>query len=56
MEALKTAMDQEKERSEWEKHEKRMLKLRKGGHDVSGYHANFQGKCLSCIKELLSLS
>ena len=41
---LKSAMEQEKDRADWEKHEKRMLKLRKGGHDVSGYHASFQCK------------
>ena len=40
---LKQAMDEEKERAEWEKHEKRIRKLRKGGHDTSHYEATFEG-------------
>ena len=40
---LKQAMEAERERAEWQKHEKRMLKLQKGGHDVSQYRANFEG-------------
>ena len=37
-------MEAEKERAEWEKHEKRMRKLRKGGHDTSHYQATFEGE------------
>ena len=46
MELLKQAMEAEKERAQWEKHERRMLKLRKGGHDISSYHAKFEGMSL----------
>lgn len=44
MALLTAAMETEKERAEWEKHERRMQKLKKGGHSIKQYQANFEGE------------